>query len=246
MIKTQDFPNIFDKVEKIKPIFNEYHYEDLIKSVYCINININNRSCLESSLALNMGLEECSRKGTRRIQTYSEFTNFFKKVECFLKPNVMDDITCEDFGEIKVTYNGRSYKILIGTGHTQVFASMYFLPYLAETLDKELELDETYRYVSDTISFFEDTNKNDMSEIPRFVLPSNELFEKTKIYFGTELKKYNLESLYKELNRDRPLIEKLHFIRMGEEIIPLFNTSILVDIYDIWYSKINEEERCLC
>lgn len=56
MVKTEAFPTIRMKIDRLLKITNEYQFNDLVKAVYCINLCINNRSVLESCLALR-GLE---------------------------------------------------------------------------------------------------------------------------------------------------------------------------------------------
>lgn len=73
MVKTEAFPTIRMKIDRLLKITNEYQFNDLVKAVYCINLCINNRSVLESCLALNACLIEYEEKGSKRIGTYDEF-----------------------------------------------------------------------------------------------------------------------------------------------------------------------------
>ena len=67
MVKTEAFPTIRMKIDRLLKITNEYQFNDLVKAVYCINLCINNRSVLESCLALNACLIEYEEKGSKRI-----------------------------------------------------------------------------------------------------------------------------------------------------------------------------------
>ena len=80
MVKTEAFPTIRMKIDRLLKITNEYQFNDLVKAVYCINLCINNRSVLESCLALNACLIEYEEKGSKRIGTYDEFKGFFGKI----------------------------------------------------------------------------------------------------------------------------------------------------------------------
>lgn len=71
------FPTIRIKIDRLLKITNEYKYYDLVKAVYCINLCINNRSVLESCLALNACLIEYEEKGSQGIETFDEFRAFF-------------------------------------------------------------------------------------------------------------------------------------------------------------------------
>ena len=46
MIKTDAFPTIQMKINKLLKLTNRYRFYDLVKAVYCINLCINNRSCI--------------------------------------------------------------------------------------------------------------------------------------------------------------------------------------------------------
>ena len=96
MIKTEAFPNIRMKIDRLLKITNEYQFYDLVKAVYCINLCINNRSVLESCLALNACLIEYKEKGSQRIGTFDEFKEFFDKIYDVMKPGIADDYTVED------------------------------------------------------------------------------------------------------------------------------------------------------
>ena len=82
MVKTEAFPTIRMKIDRLLKITNEYQFNDLVKAVYCINLCINNRSVLESCLALNACLIEYEEKGSKRIGTYDEFKGFYKYSLC--------------------------------------------------------------------------------------------------------------------------------------------------------------------
>lgn len=140
MIKTKVFPGIRKKMDRLLEITNKYRFYDLVKAVYCINLCVNNRSVLESCLALNACLIDYEGKDSQRIETYGEFNLFFKRIYDVMKPGIMDDYTVEDFGEVRIRYNDRFYRVIIGTGHNNVFACLNFLPILARKISKEEEL----------------------------------------------------------------------------------------------------------
>ena len=85
MINTEVFPAIQMKIDRLLKITNEYQFYDLVKAIYCINLCINNRSVLESCLALNACLIEYEEKG-QRIETFDEFKSFFCKIYDVMKP----------------------------------------------------------------------------------------------------------------------------------------------------------------
>lgn len=243
MIKTEIFPTIRTKIDKLLKITNEYNFFDLVKAAYCINLCINNRSVLESCLALNACLIEYEEKANRRIETFDQFKSFFDKIYDVMKPGIMDDYTVEDFGEVRIRYNDKFYRVIIGTGHSNVFACLNYLPTLATKLSCEQELNLALEYVSGMIDYFIKENNNDGIAKKRFVLPSEELFDKVQKFFKEEIKRYDIYALDSLMRNDETPIEKSHFVCREDNIYPLYNTSLLVDLYDILESKINFKER---
>lgn len=71
-----------------------------------------------------------------------------------MKPGTADDYTVEDFGEVRIRYNDKFYRVIIGTGHNNVYACLNFLPTLARTISKEKELNLALEYVSGIIDYF--------------------------------------------------------------------------------------------
>lgn len=243
MIKTEAFPNIRMKIDRLLKITDEYQFYDLVKAVYCINLCINNRSVLESCLALNACLIEYKEKGSQRIGTFDEFKVFFDKIYDVMKPGIADDYTVEDFGEVRIRYNDKFYHVIIGTGHNNVYACLNFLPILARMISREEELILALEYVSGTIDFFIEENKNDGMREKRFVLPSEKLFYKVQSFFKEEVKKYDILDIDSLIRNGKNFIEKSHFVCRDDNIYPLYNVSLLIDLYDIWENEIDFKEQ---
>ena len=243
MVKTEAFPTIRMKIDRLLKITNEYQFNDLVKAVYCINLCINNRSVLESCLALNACLIEYEEKGSKRIGTYDEFKGFFGKIYDVMKPGIADDYTVEDFGEVQLRYNDKFYRVIIGTGHNNVYACLNFLPTLARNISREEELCLALEYVSGTIDYFIEENKNDGVVEKRFVLPTEILFYKVQKFFKEEVKKYDILELNSLMMSEGTTIEKSHFVCREDNIYPLYNVSLLIDLYDIWENKIDFKEQ---
>lgn len=81
---SEAFPSIHNRIKKLIKITDKYLFEDLVQAIFCINICINNRSTLESCIALNACLFEHNGKGKKEIKTYSEFSDFFQKFMIFV------------------------------------------------------------------------------------------------------------------------------------------------------------------
>lgn len=243
MIETVVFPDIRVKIDKLLKITNKYKFDDLVKAIYCINLCVNNRSVFESCLSLNACLIEYENNGDKEIRLFDDFKTFFEKIYDILMPNPTDDYTVEDFGDVRISYNNKFYRVLIGTGHNNVFACLNFLPVLAEQTHHEKELTLALEYYSNIIDYFINENKNDNEGMKRFVLPSEELFNKVHDFFNNELKKFDILELYHLMQSDESVIEKTHFVCKYDKIYPLYNVSLLVDLLDIWENETNLEQK---
>ena len=194
-------------------------------------------------MALNACLIEYEEKGSKRIGTYDEFKGFFGKIYDVMKPGIADDYTVEDFGEVQLRYNDKFYRVIIGTGHNNVYACLNFLPTLARNISREEELCLALEYVSGTIDYFIEENKNDGVVEKRFVLPTEILFYKVQKFFKEEVKKYDILELDSLMMSEGTTIEKSHFVCREDNIYPLYNVSLLIDLYDIWENKIDFKEQ---
>ena len=243
MVKSNDLVGVNEKIEDILKITNNYNYDDLVKAIFCINICINNRSALASQMTLNASLIEYEKHGNLKISNYDEFKKFFKKINGILGVTAFDDYTVEDFGEVRYKYQNKYYKVIIGTGHNLVFGELYCLDVLSNQLNKQKELELIFNYSSNIISFFEEINKSNEKREIKFEIPSKELFDRTQEYFKTDLPKLNLGEIKSIVEKDNLPIEKRYFSEKNNIIYPLYNTAILVDLFDIWYKTLNKEDR---
>ncbi len=235
------FINLKGRMEKLVTIVNEYDFDDVVKAVFCVNICIGNRSALESSLALNASICEHNKEGKKRINTYDEFCEFVEKIKTIMQPEPFEDTVIDDFGEVVIKVYGRPYNVIIGTGYNQVFGCLFFLEHLAEICDKKDELLEVLNYYSGQINFFKNENIVSEESDERFVIPSLELFERVNKYFSDEIHKYNLSKINETLSSEDLPIEKMHFVKKEDVLLPLFNTSMLLDLYDKWHKTLDKE-----
>ena len=242
MIKTSDSPGAKTKMKRLTTIVNDYDFEDVSKAIYCICVCVNNRSALESTLSLNWALVEHSHKGQKKIKDYDDLKKFFMYIESIVKPSDNDEVIVEDYGQVSIEVFGKKYSVIIGTGHNMVFACLQFLPTLACGLDKKDELIEVMSYNSFVIDFLKAANTSDGNYGVRVVLPSEALFIKVNELFDN-LEVDTLKKVNSILNSD--YIEKKHFIETESGIIPLANTSLLVDLYDLWYKSVAEKDKAM-
>lgn len=234
IINLNEFPFIDKKVKELKLILSDYHFEDLVKSIFCININIYNRSSLENILALNLFLSTENRYGNRRIDNYEEFKKIFNKIKNILKITLLDDNIIEDFGEVCLYYNNRKNKVILGTGYEQTYGSYQFIKTVVEENNSKNNFIQLLEYSSNMINYFKEINAIEEQELGEinFKLPSEKLFLKVQKFFDEELNYYDLKKISKLFSVEKNNISKQHFIEKNGNIYPLFNPSILLDFYN--------------
>ncbi|GMO52895.1 MAG: hypothetical protein Ta2C_03710 [Candidatus Endomicrobiellum trichonymphae] len=59
-----------EKTENLIPILRQYNLNDLIRSIFCINSWIVNRSTINNCLALNNALTKINNFGNKNIKSY--------------------------------------------------------------------------------------------------------------------------------------------------------------------------------
>lgn len=234
MLQQSVFPNVAKKSKKLKPLFDEYCYLDILKAFFCIAVNRNNRSALENCLSMNQALidyaDSCS--GAARINSYQDFLDFFSRVRKVLPITHDDDYIIPDFGEVKIVFDGAAYKTFVGTGHTQIFSCLSYLEGIAIASGEQELILQALQYQDKIIGYFEDDNELECEEgVISFEASSEELYNRTNSFFD-EYDSNEIENLYKRVE-NFSLIETKHFVKAQGDIYPLFNTSIVVDIISL-------------
>ncbi|WP_125266973.1 hypothetical protein [Candidatus Endomicrobiellum trichonymphae] len=179
--------------------------------------------------------------GNKNIKSYSEFVIFFNKIRCFLKPTVYDDIICDDFGEVKLAFNDKFYSIIIGTEYEHVFSVLQFLQRLSNLLGADELVENSLIYIDNIINQLAKYNISPYKEpsiryeIPAeiFFIAVNNLFS-TNFYFSINPELVNIFS-------DTKVIEK-HFILHNNINYPLFNSSLLVDLYSYLLKRATKKQ----
>ena len=228
------FENAIAKSHDLEELFKEYRYEDLVIAFFCVLIKRNNRSAQENCFSINQALLEHADKkcGLKRISIYDDFVQFFSKVKKLLPITCYDDYIVPDFGEIKVVFDGKAYKTFIGTGHPQSYACLTYLNAIAKISKKHEFFKQILEFYDELISFFEcenplkESSKNERKI--EFELPSEELFVRTKDFFYS----YNFEKHIKiyDYIKKFTVIEQQHFLRYSGKLLPMFNTSLVIDV----------------
>ena len=225
-----NFEYIEAKSKELEKIISLYTINDVTKAIFCINSWTNNRSALAQTLTLNLSLSNTKEFGSRNIKKYSEFKEFFDSIVIHLPITYMEDLTLNDFGEVKINFGDDNFPIILGTGHEQVYAAMNYLPILAKVIDMTEELNTILLYnrkIIDTLASSNDSSSNDIVfEMPseQFWLAVNSLFNSIDFL---ELSK----QVFRIMGYQKCPIEMRHFFFYKEDHYSLYNISILVDFY---------------
>ncbi len=239
---TKNFFNLEENIDKIIDVFDKYEFYDVMRAVYCINLYIHNRSALTTQMRLNLALILCKKTGTLKIDNYKEFRNFFKEIKIYTNIGIFDDPILEDFGEIKFKYNSKTYRTIVGTGYNAVYAQLHFLEPLANITKMESAVEKVIKYNSDNINYFKEVNISSGEERKRFILPPCKLFTKVKKYFK-EINFLENKELFKIVDNKTNFIEDKYFILFEDKYFPLYNTAILINLFNILYSDLSEDEK---
>lgn len=237
------FEHIIDKSVELAQILKRYNVEDITRAIFCINVWPRNRSALAQALTLNQALLQIESFGDERIRSYSELNNFYQHISKHLEITVYEDLTLCDFGEVKININGIYYPIIIGTGHEHVFGVMNYIEQLTKLMDKETELITLLEYNKLVILnlFGEDLNNSfDKNDIV-FELPIEQFWNRVKTLFSLERFKELKGRAYNIMGHKVGPIEMRHFFKYEENILPLFNSSLLIDFYKKLLTTVDKE-----
>ena len=227
------FEHIIDKSIELAQTIKKYNVEDITRAIFCINVWPRNRSALAQALTLNQALLKVERFGEKRIRSYSELSDFYQLISKYIEITPYEDLTLCDFGEVKININDVYYPVILGTGHEQVFGVMNYIEQLAKLLGRESELLTLLEYNKLTIlelSKGELNNSFDKNEIV-FELPNEQFWNGVKVLFELEVFNELKERAYKIMGYTIGPIEMRHFFKYEENVLPLFNSSLLIDFY---------------
>lgn len=239
---TKNFFGLEENIDKIIDVFDKYNFYDVMRAVYCINLYIHNRSALTTQMRLNLALTLCKKTGTLKINNYNEFSKFFKEIKLYTNIGIFDDLILEDFGEIKFKYNSKTYCTIIGTGYNAVYAQLYFLEPLAHITKMSSSVEKIIKYNSDNINYFKEVNASDGDARKRFILPPCKLFTKVKRYFK-EIDFLENKELFEIVDGKSDCIEDKYFIIFDSKYFPLYNTAILINLFNKLYSDLSDDEK---
>ena len=177
------FEHIQDTAKKISQIMKEYAAIDVCRAVFCINLWRRNRSALSQCLTLNQALLYTPSFGAKHIETYQDFSSFFLEFKNILPVTRLEDNIIDDYGEVFINFSGKSYSIVTGTGHQQVYSALRYLQSLAIICGKEAELCALLEYTNLILDLTRESNLPSDGNI-LFEAPNEDFWESVKRLFA--------------------------------------------------------------
>lgn len=230
---TSNFEHIEATSKKINHLLQTYKFEDVVKAVFCLNLWRKNRSAIQQCLTLNMALDIGGNFGHTPIQSYSELESFYIKISSLLPLTGFEDYVVDDYGEVFINFDGKSYPVILGTGHQQVYAVIRYLQTLANITNHNMELKAILEYVRTILIFTADTNIPNADHEIIIELPTDDFWNSIKQLFDQGSFKQQFKDVAKIMDQQTLPIEMKHFTKHNGLIFPLFNASILIDFYKL-------------
>ena len=238
-----DFDYIKTNAIKIREVIKKYKCIDVAKALFCLNLWRRNRSALAQGLTMNMALSLCESFGAQPIQEYDEFSTLFDELSEYIEVTVKDDYIIDDFGEVFINHAGKSYSVIVGTGHQQVYGAYRYMQTLASITDRNDELTILLEYVNSIIQFTKATNIPNTNVDINYELPTEDFWSSVKELFETPSFWSQVSSVSKIMGYQIGPIEMRHFVRTENETIPLYNSSMLVDYYKLLLNTFTDKEK---
>ena len=219
----------------------KYDAMDACRAVFCINLWRRNRSALAQCLTLNQALLYTSSFGAKPIDTYQDFKSFFLQFKELLPITRYEDDIIDDYGEVFINFKGKSYSVITGTGHQQVYSALRYLQSLALVCGKEPEFCTLLEYTNIILDFTRGTNLPSDGAI-LFELPNADFWESIKHLFADSAFQEKMNNAFLILGSKPAPIEMRHFYSIGSSHYPLLNLSILVDYYKLLLSSCSSQQ----
>lgn len=235
------FEHIQDTAKKISQIMKEYAAIDVCRAVFCINLWRRNRSALAQCLTLNQALLYAPSFGAKPIETYQDFSSFFLEFKNILPVTRLEDNIIDDYGEVFINFSGKSYSVVTGTGHQQVYSALRYLQSLAIICGKEAELCALLEYTKLILDLTRESNLPSDGNI-LFEAPNEDFWESIKHLFADSSFQEKMDNAFQVFGAKPAPIEMRHFFSIGSSHYPLLNLSILVDYYKLLLSSCSPQQ----
>lgn len=239
-----DYGYMCDTAKRLEQIITLYNIGDVTRAIFCINSWTNNRSAVAQSLTLNQAMINVKVFGDKSIKEYRDLKAFFDAIIPDLQITSREDLTLNDFGEVKIIVNRETYPIILGTGHEHVYAVMKCLPVLAEVVGMTDDLKAVLYYNREIIDALAESNisSSDEEYDIMFELPSESFWQAVNRLFDSPDYLEHAKRAFEVMGYQRCPIEMRHFLVYMGDCYPLYNTSILVDLYKKLLSLATKEE----
>lgn len=224
------FGYIDANVEEIIPILSQYKIYDLVRAIYCLNAWRPNRSALAQCFAMNKALCTCKEFGSKRIETYCELEAFYHVIIQHHVLSDWDDVIIDDFGEIFINYQTKTYPVIAGTGHQMVYPAIRFIPYVCEHMGRQEEFLVLLSYLEHTITTLGSSNKTHGDEIV-YELPSSEFWRDVKALLESTKFRQLIDGVCSAMGKYSNQIESTYCFEWNDNIYPLWNPGLLIDFY---------------
>lgn len=66
---------------------------------------------------MNMALSLSCSSGTHRIQSYNDLALFYNEISEYVRVTRREDYIIDDYGEVFINHAGKSFPVILGTGH---------------------------------------------------------------------------------------------------------------------------------
>lgn len=238
-----DFAYIEPIAKKISNIIKKYDYRDAVRAIFCLNLWRRNRSALAQGLSMNMALCICNSFGEQRIQSYNDLAQFYGEISAHIQTTSHEDYIIDDYGEVFINHAARSFPVIIGTGHQQVYAALRYLQTLVSNTGRNHEFITILEYLSTILRLTQGSNiPNSDLEITH-ELPSEEFWNSIKDLFESSLFQSQANVVAQIMGHQFGPIEIRHFVKKESEILPLYNSSILIDYYKFLLNTVTQQEK---
>lgn len=240
------FPRLKEKEKYLIDIIKDYDIYSVIKAAFTINSWRNNRGAQESCLSINAAILHCNDYGTKKIDTYLDFVEFFNRIYAHLKIEYYDAPVLKDFGEVKLFFNNKFYPVITGTGHSfPVFSALQFLEPATRFNNTFIDTLSVLSYVEKMIDmlFANNGNANEAEDLsPLFECPSEKYYTDVCLFIDKKAFLSMSTRVITILSYDNSIVTS-HFYNYNGIIYPLFNPSILIDYYTAEINKLSIEHK---
>lgn len=243
LVQGSNFDYILPTAKIIYERIRNFEFQDLIVASFCLNLWRRNRSALAQALTMHLALSMDKPFGNLRIQEYSEFQDFFSKISDLLPVTLGEDYIIDDYGEVFINHNGKSYPVIIGTGCLQVYSRLRYLQTLVRLREQDVDFCSILEYSKTIIDFSKESNLPNADQEILFELPSEEFWESIKGLLSNKVFQDQSQRVAQILGDCEGPIERISFVKRGGIYYPLFNSGIFSDYYSLLLSSASESEK---